>query len=131
MSPTFLGHLVGELSEFEQDKRTVAVACLCLKSSKKRLNVFAVSNNRYNSGIVRVAERLGYRRVPNVFAGPNQTDAEQIILNYAEEVAVLSPDVKTPLAPSRKPCGPKRQNCLQRILSLRPFGVVLVSGYYE
>jgi hypothetical protein len=42
----------------------------------------------------------------------NQTDAEQILLNYAEEAGGVE---SGRIAPSRRACGPERQNCAGRI----------------
>ncbi len=81
--------------------------------------MYAVSshNDKNNSAVQFLAAVLGYFRVPEIFAIMNETDAEQIILNYAQVAAILRADVDTPIAPSRNPCGLNRQNCAGRIVA--------------
>jgi RHS repeat-associated protein len=74
--------------------------------------VYAVSNNRTSLALRQKAEHLGYERIfGRKYTGPLQTDAEQILLNYADDVGAQSGR----LAPSRPACGPSRQNCAGRI----------------
>ena len=81
--------MVGILHFIAQIKRTVAVSSICLKTSLQRQSVYAVSNNNSEEALDLQAKSLGYVKVPMEFALPNQTDAEQIIINYGEAVAVL------------------------------------------
>ncbi|MFJ6946935.1 Hint domain-containing protein, partial [Streptomyces wuyuanensis] len=75
--------------------------------------VYAVNRNKTNPEMRALAEQLGYRRVSGrKFTGPNQTDAEQILLNAVDNGAVGS---SGRMATSRIPCGPERQNCRTRI----------------
>ena len=74
--------------------------------------VYSASNNRTSLALRQKAEQLGYERVfGKKYIGLNQTDAEQILLNYADDIGAQSGR----LAPSRPACGPARQNCAGRI----------------
>jgi hypothetical protein len=74
--------------------------------------LYSVSNNRTSLALRQKEEQLGYERVfGKKYTGPNQTHAEQIMLNYADDIGAQSGR----LAPSRPACGPSRQNCAGRI----------------
>ncbi len=126
--------IFAEFDPIAQMRRTVAVSSICLKSNMQRQLVYAVSGNDYTRAVVMAATQLQYMQIPDAFAVVNQTDAEQIILNYAEMFAILRPDVKTPIAPSRVPCGLLRlnglpaQNCDARIATT-PGVYVVHQGY--
>ncbi|MFF4658139.1 ricin-type beta-trefoil lectin domain protein [Streptomyces sp. NPDC001381] len=75
--------------------------------------VYAVNRGKINPDAAALAESLGYRRVYGKrFTGPNQTDAEQILLNAVDMGEVGSTGR---MATSRVPCGTRRQNCGGRI----------------
>ncbi len=93
---------------FEREGTTVATGVF----GEQR--VYTVSNNRTTPEVRAMAESLGYERVfGKEFTGPGQTDAEQIMLNWAQ--GRLDPANPSPIAPSRIPCGPSRQDCWGRI----------------
>jgi hypothetical protein len=76
-------------------------------------HVYSVSNNRTSRAIRQKAEELGYERIfGKQYTAENQTDAEQILLNYVEEMGGVE---SGRIAPSRRACGPERQNCAGRI----------------
>jgi hypothetical protein len=90
----------------DRNGKTVATAEL---DGKK---FYAVSNNRSSLALEQKAEKLGYMRVfGKRYTRPNQTDAEQILLNYADDVGAQGGRI----APSRPACGASRQNCAGRI----------------
>jgi RHS repeat-associated protein len=75
--------------------------------------VYTVSNNRTSPAVRETAERLGYERINGKrYTGPNQTDAEQIMLNAHDQGRVAGAGR---IAPSRPACGPIRQDCRGRI----------------
>lgn len=81
--------------------------------------VYTVNRNNTNPDARDLAEKLGYRRVSGAdLRGPNQADAEQIMLNAVDKGKVGS---SGRIATSRIPCGPERpngrpgQNCGGRI----------------
>jgi len=77
---------------------------------------YAVSNNRTSASVRHEAEQLGYYRVHGKqYTGRNQTDAEQILLNWATHEGLLSPYRTSLIAPSRPACGATRQDCAGRI----------------
>jgi len=77
---------------------------------------YAVNRNFTRPEVRDEAGRLGYFRVHGKrCTGANQTDAEQILLNWAQEEGLLSGNPANLIAPSRPACGVSRQNCAGRI----------------
>ncbi|MFF2629433.1 polymorphic toxin-type HINT domain-containing protein [Kitasatospora griseola] len=75
--------------------------------------VYTVNRSKINPDATDLAESLGYRRVFGVrLKGPNQTDAEQLLLNAVDGGEAGS---SGRIATSRVPCGPERQDCGGRI----------------
>ncbi len=96
--------------------KTVAVGVFIDPDTQQPLKLYAVSSNRISPPVAKKAEQLGYKRVSGKkFTDTNQTDAEQILLNYAEIKNLLRDDFDAPIAPSRPACGSSRQNCAGRI----------------
>ncbi|KRB84893.1 hypothetical protein ASE26_29605 [Duganella sp. Root198D2] len=78
--------------------------------------VYSVSNNRTSKAMRDKADELGYTRIfGKENTGPNQTDAEQILLNWAENNGKIGLEKAARIAPSRPACGPGRQDCGGRI----------------
>jgi hypothetical protein len=75
--------------------------------------VYTVNRSKINPDATALAESLGYRRVFGVrLKGPEQTDAEQLLLNAVDRGEAGS---SGRIATSRVACGPERQNCAGRI----------------
>lgn len=86
--------------------------------------VYTVNRNKTNTAMRALADSLGYTRVSgSKYIGPNQTDAEQVMLNAVDQ-GRLSDQGR--MATSRPPCGPSRQNCSGRIGEYP--GIDLVGG---
>ncbi|EIE99885.1 RHS repeat-associated core domain protein [Saccharomonospora glauca K62] len=79
--------------------------------------VYTVNQNLTSPAMREVAAKLGYERISGKkYTGPNQTDAEQIMLNaYDKGDLTLNNGTSGRIAPSRPACGPKRQDCRGRI----------------
>ncbi|MFF9794286.1 ricin-type beta-trefoil lectin domain protein [Streptomyces bacillaris] len=87
--------------------------------------VYAVNRGKTNPDALALAESLGYRRVYGIrFKGPNQTDAEQLLLNAVDMGEAGS---SGRVATSRVPCGPQRQDCGARLGSTK-YGSIRVVG---
>ncbi|MFI1188670.1 ricin-type beta-trefoil lectin domain protein [Streptomyces californicus] len=87
--------------------------------------VYAVNRGKTNPDALALAESLGYRRVYGIrFKGPNQTDAEQLLLNAVDMGEAGS---SGRVATSRVPCGPQRQDCGARLGSIK-YGSIRVVG---
>ncbi|MFC4906866.1 RHS repeat domain-containing protein [Actinomadura gamaensis] len=92
--------------KFRDQKTTVAVGELDGEL------VYTVNRNKTSPQMRDKADELGYRRVNGKrFTGPDQTDAEQVMLNAVDQGALPA---SGRVAPSRPACGRKRQDCAGR-----------------
>ncbi|MDA3648849.1 DUF6531 domain-containing protein [Saccharopolyspora indica] len=79
--------------------------------------VYTVNRNGTSPAVRETADNLGYERVNGKkYTGPNQTDAEQIMLNAHDKGDLtLNNGTSGRIASSRPACGPARQDCRGRI----------------
>jgi RHS repeat-associated protein len=112
-----------------QGTKTVATGVLFDSKSNIFRKVYTVSNNKTSESARLKATDLGYERIygKQYTQKPGQTDAEQILINYAEKNELIRTDVEAPIAPSRPACGVARQDCSGRID--RTDGVRLIGSH--
>ncbi|MCG8614460.1 MAG: hypothetical protein MI864_28440 [Pseudomonadales bacterium] len=68
--------------------------------------IYTVNKNKTNPDMRELAESLGYeRKHGKQFTAENQTDAEQIMLNWAESEGKVGQSKSARIAPSRPACG--------------------------
>jgi RHS repeat-associated protein len=88
------------------DRKTVATGIV------DGIPVYAVSSNKTSAASRQTASNLGYQRVyGSKLIKPNQTHAEQIIMNYAQQQGAKNVSI----APSRPACDHRKQDCNGRM----------------